>query len=88
MVAFAVDVGTGRLTPRRWVPSGGRTPWFFAPDPTGRFLYAANEDSGGIARFDIADGTGELTPADEAARTGRPVCIAFRDAAFSSHGQV
>jgi 6-phosphogluconolactonase len=78
---FAADAGSGRLTPRRWVSSGGRTPRFFAPDPTGRFLYVANEDSDTILSFDIADESGELTPGGEAARTGSPVCIVFREAA-------
>jgi 6-phosphogluconolactonase len=83
IVAFAVDLGTGRLAPRQWVPCGGRTPRFFAPDPTGRFLYVANEDSDSIIRLhvSVSDGSGELTPAGEVARTGSPVCIVFRDAA-------
>ena len=81
VAVFAVDAGTGRLAPRQWVASGGRTPRFFAPDPTRRFLYVANEDSDSIVRFGIAEGTGELTPAGEVAGTGSPVCIVFRGAA-------
>ena len=80
IVVFAVDEGTGRLAPRQWVPSGGRTPRFFAPDPAGRRLYVANEDSDSIVGFGIAEATGELAPAGEVARTGSPVCILFRDA--------
>lgn len=81
IAVFAVDAGTGRLAPRQWVPSGGRTPRFFAPDPSGRFLYVANEDSDTVVRFDIAGETGELTLAGEVARTGSPVCIVFREIA-------
>ena len=79
VAAFAIDAATGRLAPRQWIASGGRTPRFFAPDPTGRFLYVANEDSDTILRFEVAAETGELAPAGEAAKTGSPVCIVFRD---------
>jgi len=49
-------------------------------DRSGRFLHVANEDSGTILRFDVACGTGKLTSAREAAKTGSPVCIVFQDA--------
>ena len=80
VAVFAVDAGTGRLAPRRWASSGGRTPRFFAPEPTGWFLYVANEDSDTILKFEAAGRSGELVPAGEAAKTGSPVCIVFRDA--------
>ena len=50
-------------------------------DRTGRFLYVAHEDGGTILRFDVAGGAGKVTLALEAAQTGSPVCIVFRDAA-------
>jgi 6-phosphogluconolactonase (cycloisomerase 2 family) len=77
---FAIDGGTGRLTPVQWVGSGGRTPRFFALDPTGRFLFAANEDSDVVVTFRVDPATGCLTPAAEPIRTGSPVCILFRPA--------
>lgn len=49
-------------------------------DRTGRFLYVANEDSDTILKFDVAGGTGKVTLAREAAKTGSPVCIVFQDA--------
>jgi hypothetical protein len=49
-------------------------------DRTGRFLYVADEDGGTILRFDVAGGAGKVTLALEAAQTGSPVCIVFRDA--------
>ncbi|TDH59935.1 lactonase family protein [Dankookia rubra] len=79
IAVLTVDVGTGRLTVQQWIASGGRTPRFFAPDPTGRFLYVANEDSDTILRFEVAAEAGELTLAGEVARTGSPVCILFRE---------
>jgi Lactonase, 7-bladed beta-propeller/Tripartite tricarboxylate transporter family receptor len=80
VAVFAVEGGTGRLSPVQWVPSGGRTPRFIALDPTGRFLYAANEDDDTISKFSVEAETGTLTPAGEAARTGSPVCIVFKAA--------
>ena len=49
-------------------------------DRTGRFLYVADEDGGTILGFDVAGGTGKVTLAFEAAQTGSPVRIVFRDA--------
>ncbi|UPG74821.1 lactonase family protein (plasmid) [Roseomonas gilardii subsp. gilardii] len=80
IAAFAVDEGTGRLTPVQWAPSGGRTPRFFTLSPDGRFLFVANEDDDTIQRFRIDARTGQLTADGLAARTGSPVCIVFRPA--------
>ncbi|WP_237183326.1 lactonase family protein [Roseomonas gilardii] len=81
IAAFAVDEGTGRLTPVQWAPSGGRTPRFFALSPDDRFLFVANEDDDTIQRFRVDAITGQLTADGLAARTGSPVCIVFRAAA-------
>ena len=80
-MVFAVDEGTGRLTPVQWAPSGGRTPRFFTFDPTGRFLFVANEDDDTIQRFRIDATSGQLTADGLAVRTGSPVCIVFGPAA-------
>jgi 6-phosphogluconolactonase len=59
------------------VPAG-RTPRFFTSDPTGRFMFVANEDDDTIQRFRLDAATGHLTADGVAARTGSPVCIVFR----------
>jgi 6-phosphogluconolactonase (cycloisomerase 2 family) len=74
---FAIDPVTGRLSPVQWVPTGGRTPRFFALDPTGRFLFAANEDSDTIVTFAVDAASGRLEPTGQVIRTGSPVCILF-----------
>jgi 6-phosphogluconolactonase len=74
---FSLDQGTGRLTPRGWTESRGKTPRFFALDPTGRFLFAANEDSDSIVAFKADAPGGSLEPAGEPIHTGSPVCILF-----------
>src|SRR5262249_48613748 len=42
---FAVDPVTGLLSSVGWEPTQGRTPRFFALDPSGEYLYAANQSS-------------------------------------------
>jgi 6-phosphogluconolactonase len=74
---FAVDAATGRLSPVQWVPSGGRTPRFFALAPGGRFLLAANEDSDTVVTFAIGS-DGRLSRTGAELRTGSPTCLIFR----------
>jgi 6-phosphogluconolactonase len=80
---FSVDPGTGRLRPSQWVASGGKTPRFFATDPTGRFAYVANEDSDAIVCFERDTSSGKLSATEHIVQTGSPVCILFRQ---MSHG--
>jgi 6-phosphogluconolactonase len=63
---FAVDPDSGALTPVQTVPSDN--PFFFAFDPTQRFLYAVNvigdyegEESGSVEAYAVDPDTGELT---------------------------
>lgn len=77
IVTFAVDPGTGRLTPRSWTPSQGKTPRFFALEPTGHLLFAANEDSDSIVPFSTDAESGALAPTGNVVHTGSPVCIVF-----------
>ena len=76
LVTFAVDQAAGRLTTLGWVDAQGKTPRFFALDPSGRTLFVANEDSDRIVPF-RADSNGTLSPAGEPSSTGSPVCIVF-----------
>jgi 6-phosphogluconolactonase len=77
IIAFSVDPGTGRLTPRSWMQSQGKTPRFFALDPSGQLLFAANEDSDSIVPFRTDAESGALTPTGNVVHTGSPVCIVF-----------
>lgn len=81
IAVFAIAPGTGRLSAVQWVPSGGRTPRFFALDPSGRFLFAANEDSDNIVAFAVDRASGRLSATGQVIETGSPVCILFRPAA-------
>jgi 6-phosphogluconolactonase (cycloisomerase 2 family) len=77
IVTFSVDPGNGRLTPRSWTQSQGKTPRFFALDPTGHLLFAANEDSDSIIAFRTDAESGGLTPTGNVVHTGSPVCVVF-----------
>ncbi|MGH8129071.1 MAG: lactonase family protein, partial [Gammaproteobacteria bacterium] len=77
IAAYAVDMATGQLTHAGWFATRGRTPRFFAIDPTGALLYAANEDSDTIIEFAVNESNGSLIPTGRVINTGSPVCIAF-----------
>lgn len=77
LATFAVDSGTGRLSPVGWVAADGKTPRFFTLDPSIQCLFAANEDSDTIVAFSRDQRSGELSEATVVARTGSPTCILF-----------
>ena len=67
----------GKLTPVEQTPTQGKTPRNFALDPTGAYLFAANQDSNNIVLFHVDAKTGRLTPAGETMEVGSPVCVVF-----------
>jgi 6-phosphogluconolactonase len=77
VTAFSIDRAKGTLKLIGEFPTMGKTPRNFAIDPTGRFLLAANQESGNIVVFRIDAATGRLTPTGEVVEVPAPVCIAF-----------
>ncbi len=77
IAVFAVDAGSGKLTPVERVKSLGKTPRIFAIDPTGQFLIVANEDSSSLVVFRIDQKSGRLTATGEQAVAPKPTCIKF-----------
>ncbi len=75
LAIFAIDAGTGKLTPIGHAPTRGQHPRHFAIDPTGAYLLAANRDSDSVAVFRIARSTGTLEPIGATFRIPRPVCL-------------
>ena len=57
---FAIDPTNGTLTEVEQVPPGGTMPRSFAIDPTGSYLFAANELSGNVVLFHIEAAPGGL----------------------------
>lgn len=75
---FAVDAGTGTLTPVGWESTQGKTPRFFALDPSDTELYAANQNSDTVVVFTVNQQTGRLTPTKEIIKVASPSTIVFR----------
>jgi len=76
-VIFAVDPNSGLLKTIGWEPTQGRQPRHFAVDPSGSFLYAANQASDSITTFAIDKTSGALKSTGQVVRTGSPVSIVF-----------
>lgn len=74
---FAIDPSTGRLTEVAQVPPGGVMPRNFAIDPTGSYLFSANQLSGNVLLFRVDSDTGRLTPTTTDLKIDVPVCITF-----------
>jgi 6-phosphogluconolactonase len=74
---FAIDIGTGTLTPHGHTLTLGKSPRAFAIDPTGDFLLVANEYSDSLVSFHIDRRTGDLTPTGNVTAMPRPACLAF-----------
>ena len=62
--AYAINVTNGALTPVAGSPfATGRTPYFVAVDPKGKFAYVAYVGAGsGISAYTIDAASGALTP--------------------------
>ncbi|HKC07984.1 MAG TPA: lactonase family protein [Methylomirabilota bacterium] len=78
VVVFAVEPGTGALSPVAWEPTQGRTPRFIGLDPAGATLYVANQDSDTIVAFRVDRQSGTLTPTGNVVPVGSPSTIVFR----------
>ena len=78
VVVFAVEPGTGALSPVAWEPTQGKTPRFIGLDPAGAPLYAANQDSDTIVAFRVDRQSGTLTPTGNVVPAGSPSTIVFR----------
>jgi 6-phosphogluconolactonase len=77
--AFAIfSMGQdGKLTFVAQTPTVVRQPRDFAIDPTGKWLVVAGQQENKIAVFKIDPANGTLTPTDQIADVGSPVCILF-----------
>jgi 6-phosphogluconolactonase len=74
IAVFAFDEASERLELIQHIPSGGTIPRDFSPDPTGKFLITANQNSDNLFSFWI-DETGRLEPTGHSLKLGTPVCV-------------
>lgn len=78
IVVFAVNQGSGRLTPVQHAPVLGNWPRNFTLTPDGRMLLVANQRSNNIVSFRVDKSTGRLTPTGQSAEVPAPVCLVMR----------
>jgi len=74
---FAADAANGRLKLLQNISSGGKAPRGLGLDPTGRWLIAANQQSGNAVEFSIDPTTGQISPTGRALALGSPVDVKF-----------
>jgi len=77
IVRYLIDQANGTITYRGCTPTGGSRPRFFALDPSGTHLYAANQDSHTIVAFRLDPVTGEPRPTGVVVPVGSPSAISF-----------
>ena len=79
LAVFAINPGTGLLTPVEIVASGGKTPRNFALSPDGAWLVCAHQDSGNLTVFRVDAASGRLTRIPGEAVVPMCVCVLFYD---------
>ncbi len=67
----------GKLTQVQDASVVGKNPRNFKIDPTGRYLFAANQDSNNVVLFRLDPNTGKLTPTGKTVEATKPVCVNF-----------
>lgn len=77
VAVFAIDQGTGLLSPVEFMPTDGKTPRFFTLTPNERYLFALNEDSDTIVSMAVDAKRGSLSKTGFSVSTGSPVCMIF-----------
>jgi 6-phosphogluconolactonase len=75
IVAYKIDVATGKLTYLGHESTRGRTPRNFDIDPTGEFLLVGNQDTDTIQTFRIDGESGRLIPTGYMAEVPAPACV-------------
>ncbi len=77
IAVFAVDPEKGTLTAVDYTPVG-KIPRNFAIDPTGQYLFEANQQGASVLVFRIDPKTGKLTSTGDKLDVPLPVCVVFR----------
>lgn len=78
IAVFALDPATKAPRLIQSMPTGGKTPRNFAIDPDGKWLIAANQDSGNLVVLRIDAKSGKLLSTGRSTPLASPVCVLFR----------
>ncbi len=76
VTVFQIDGKTGLLKEQQIALSGGKLLRYFALDPSGKNLLAANLDSNSIAVFTVAS-NGKIAPTKQIVEVGAPTSLLF-----------
>lgn len=79
IAVYAVDRGTGMLTPVEHVSTLGGHPRHFALSPDGRFVLAANRDGNNVVTLVRDRETGKLQHNGQQLTLSMPVCVRFAE---------
>lgn len=74
---FGINDETGELTFKKVVHTGGNFPRDFEISPSGKYLLAANQNSGNILVFKVDAETGDLSETGTDFAIPTPVCLKF-----------
>lgn len=74
---YAINRDTGMVEQTESVALEGKTPRDFAIDPTGTWLWDANQDSDDIALYRIDQAKGSLMPSGIDLKVAAPTCVVF-----------
>ena len=74
---FEIDLDTGKLRVIGWESTRGEWPRGMNIDPSGTFLYAANQNTDTIVVFNIDRANGKLKPTGAVVHTPTPVDVEF-----------
>jgi 6-phosphogluconolactonase len=77
IAVLQVDAVKGTVTPVEEVSSRGLIPRAFGIDPTGSYIFVANQASDDIIPFLIDNRTGRLAPTRQIIRVNSPSCVVF-----------
>jgi 6-phosphogluconolactonase len=77
LVVYAIDAKSGELSFRQRVPSGGKSPRYFAFDRANQWLLVSNQESGNVAVFSVDAKTGELAARGTPTPLVKPMALSF-----------
>jgi 6-phosphogluconolactonase len=77
LIVYALNARKGTLREIQRISSGGKAPWSFGIDPTGRWLLVTNEGSNAVVEMKIARTTGKLSTTGQSVTIPQPIGVAF-----------
>jgi 6-phosphogluconolactonase len=77
ILVYAFDAKHGTMREIQRISAGGKTPWSFGLDLTGRWMLITNEASNSVVELKVDPATGKLSPTDQTVTIPKPVNVTF-----------